>query len=114
MIDLHCHIMPQIDDGSTSVEITREMIDTAVKDGFKGIVVTPHRFNGVHEIHPISKLQEKLEMTQSLAGDRLKFYLGCKLRFTHDLLKHVFDTKLAPTINGGSYILVEFPTMVIP
>ena len=106
--------MPGIDDGSTSVDITKEMLDTAVKDGFKGIVVTPHRFNGIHEIHPVSKLQETLEFTQSLAGDRLKLYMGCELRFTHELLKHIFDTKLAPTINGGSYILVEFPTFVIP
>ena len=114
MIDLHNHVMPGIDDGSTTVEITKNMIDLAVEDGFKGIVVTPHRFNGVHEIHPVAKLQETLELTQSLAGDRLKLYMGCELRFTHDLLKHVFETKLAPTINGGSYILVEFPTFVIP
>ncbi|HZS48613.1 MAG TPA: CpsB/CapC family capsule biosynthesis tyrosine phosphatase [Blastocatellia bacterium] len=114
MIDLHCHIMPGIDDGSTSIETTTQMLDLAVEDGFKGIVVTPHRFNGVHEIHAVSKLQETMEMTQSIAGDRLKLFLGCELRFTHDLIKNVFDTKLAPTINGGSYILVEFPTFVIP
>ena len=114
MIDLHCHIMPGIDDGSTSVDLTKEMLDLAVQDGFKGIVVTPHRFNGIHEIHSVSKLTETLELTQELAGNRIKLYLGCELRFTHELLKHVFETKLAPTINGGSYILVEFPTFVIP
>ena len=106
--------MPGIDDGSDSVETTEQMLDLAVQDGFHGIVVTPHRFNGVHEIHPLSRLQETLELTRGLARDRLKLYLGCELRFTHDLLKNVFESRLAPTINGGSYLLVEFPTFIVP
>ena len=42
MIDIHCHILPAVDDGSTSWEMTLEMCRLAQKDGIGQIVATPH------------------------------------------------------------------------
>lgn len=42
MIDIHSHILPLVDDGSTSVDMSLEMLDEAYRDGTKEIVLTPH------------------------------------------------------------------------
>ena len=42
MIDLHCHILPGIDDGAKDIEETLEMARIAVSEGIKHIICTPH------------------------------------------------------------------------
>ena len=42
MIDIHCHILPQVDDGSKSWEMSLEMCRMAAEDGIEHIVATPH------------------------------------------------------------------------
>jgi len=46
MIDLHCHILPDVDDGSPSNEMSIEMAKRAVSEGITAIVATPHHQNG--------------------------------------------------------------------
>ena len=46
MIDLHCHILPNVDDGSQSVQESLKMAEQAVEDGIHAIVATPHSLNG--------------------------------------------------------------------
>jgi protein-tyrosine phosphatase len=46
--------------------------------------------------------------------DSPRIVLGCELRFTHDVVKHLCHTKSAPSINGGPYALIEFPHQVVP
>jgi len=47
-------------------------------------------------------------------GGTLRVVIGCELRFTHDIVRQVCQTKSAPTIAGGPYVLVEFPHTVVP
>ena len=42
MIDIHCHILPMVDDGSDSVETSLEMLDAAWQDGTDALILTPH------------------------------------------------------------------------
>jgi protein-tyrosine phosphatase len=46
MIDLHCHILPHLDDGPETLQETLEMCRMAVEDGITTIVATPHQQNG--------------------------------------------------------------------
>ena len=46
MIDLHCHLLPNIDDGSKSWEESLDMVSIAYQDGIKGAVTTPHWIQG--------------------------------------------------------------------
>lgn len=45
MIDIHCHIIPNVDDGSNSVEETFKMLEEAKCNGFTDIICTPHHIN---------------------------------------------------------------------
>ena len=47
MIDIHSHIMPEIDDGARNLKEALEMAWIAADDGIEYMVATPHMFNGL-------------------------------------------------------------------
>ena len=49
MIDLHCHILPAIDDGATDLEMALEMARIAVADGIREIACSPHIYPGMYD-----------------------------------------------------------------
>ena len=114
MIDIHSHILPEVDDGSRSLEESLEMCRLSATDGIEVIVATPHAHDNVHKTHDPEFLRQKVnELNAHLQGNP-KIVLGCELRFTHDVVNHVCKEKSAPTIDGGPYVLVEFPHQVVP
>jgi protein-tyrosine phosphatase len=114
MVDIHTHILPETDDGSHSLDESIEMCRTSARDGVEVIVATPHAHDSVHKTHDPAVLRQKVdELNRNLQGNP-KIVLGCELRFTHDLVKQVCVDKSAPTIDGGPYVLVEFPHSVVP
>ena len=58
MVDIHTHILPEVDDGSTSFSESVEMLKACVKDGIKTVVLTPHMFSPLSRISDISKLRK--------------------------------------------------------
>lgn len=109
MIDIHCHILPGIDDGPEKIEESIEMARIALHDGITKIVATPH----IKEIlHPHSTIQKAVEVLNSrMAG----------LDIPVEILKGadvsaMLDTSLMEgyTINNTSYILIEFPHTYLP
>jgi protein-tyrosine phosphatase len=78
------------------------------------MVATPHAHDGVHTTHPPELLKQKVDELNGLLNGELEVVLGCELRFTHDVVRHVCRDKTAPTIAGGPYVLVEFPHAIVP
>ena len=58
MIDLHCHILPGVDDGAQTIEDSLDMARYAVKQGITHILCTPHHNNGKY-INPKAEIIEK-------------------------------------------------------
>lgn len=115
MIDMHCHILPAIDDGAKDIEISMEMLQIAARNGTKAIVATPHVIEGAwlpswDEI--VQKCQD-LQLAARQAGLSITLYPGAEVAVHLDMLKLL--TKPGPyCINGGKYILVELPAAEIP
>jgi protein-tyrosine phosphatase len=114
MIDIHSHILPQVDDGSRSLEESVEMCRASAADGITTMVATPHAHDGMHQTHAPEFLLQKVEELNKETDGNPRIVLGCEVRFTHDLVRQLCDTHTAPTIAGGPYALVEFPHAVIP
>ena len=114
MIDIHSHILPEVDDGAHSLDEALEMCRLSNADGITTIVATPHAHDHIHRTHDPAFLRQKVEELNALLGGQPKIELGCELRFTHDVVRHVCVSKSAPTLAGGSYVLVEFPHAVVP
>ena len=114
MIDIHSHILPEVDDGSHSLEESIQMCRASADDGVTVMVATPHAHDGVHTTHDPEFLRQKVAELNEQLGGTLRVVIGCELRFTHDIVRQVCETKSAPTIAGGPYVLVEFPHTVVP
>lgn len=116
MIDLHSHILPALDDGSSSVEESIAMARQAVADGIRTVVATPHTLNGVyysssHEVTGhVACLQEILQENQI----ELKLCSGSEAHICAGLAKRILSGEIATINNNGQYALVEFPVQAIP
>jgi protein-tyrosine phosphatase len=106
MIDLHCHILPEVDDGAPSWQETAEMCRIAANDGIRHIVATPH---ANHKYRYDRDLFESLLLKlQDAQGHSLSFTLACDFNFSYE---NIADALLHPrryTIGNSNYLLVEF------
>lgn len=105
MIDLHCHILPQLDDGSRNLKESLEMARLAVESGVTAVAATPHCVNGgAREIRDrVILLREALEEAEI----PLRLYMGMELYGTADTAYLLSSGKLL-TLNGSKYPLIEF------
>ncbi len=51
-IDIHCHVMPGVDDGSPNVETSLKMLEIAEKNGISHMILTPHHKPMHHNVSP--------------------------------------------------------------
>lgn len=107
MIDLHAHILTDIDDGASSFEESVALLYEAKKAGFTGIVCTPHYMQGFYEKDAdyIDNKIKELEMDAKRVGIHL--YQGNEIYGTNEICKNIKEGKIAK-INNSRYILVEF------
>lgn len=112
MVDIHCHILPGIDDGSKSWEMTAEMCRIAAQDGITHIVATPHS-NDVYEYNR-DRYTEMLGQLHDAADGKLAFSLGCDFHFSYDNIRDALDHPRRYTIGDTQYLLIEFSDYGIP
>jgi protein-tyrosine phosphatase len=112
MVDIHCHILPAIDDGSKSWEMSLQMCEIAKNDGITHIVATPHcnyEYHYDRDAHS-QRLQELRERTDGSIG----FSMGCDFHMSYENVQDAMENPQRYTIGGGPYLLVEFHDYSIP
>lgn len=110
MIDIHCHILPLVDDGSKSIEMSLDMLDQAYRSGTDKIILTPHLAYAYGFNNPKDKIREDFEELKEIvrdAGIPIKMYLGCEFLYSS---KETFEEHFndITTLNGTQYMLIEF------
>ena len=60
LIDLHCHILPGVDDGAKDLPMALDMAREAVKQGISHILLTPHHMDGMYTNHKKTLLLEQM------------------------------------------------------
>ena len=112
MVDIHSHILPGIDDGSESWEMTAEMCRIAAEDGITHIVATPHCN---HEFaYDRDRYTEMLGALHDAGDGSLTFSLGCDFHFSYDNIRDALAHPQRYTIGGSQYLLVEFSNYGLP
>lgn len=109
MFDIHSHLLPAVDDGSKSMEMTRQMLSLYIKEGVTDIIATPHHSRHHGNTPPqelLSVYREVAKEAASLSPD-LRIYLGSELFCSHSLIEELEEHE-ALTMNGTPYTLVEF------
>ena len=109
MIDIHSHIVFDVDDGPKSIEESKNLLREAYSQGVRTIVSTSHRRKGMFET-PEEKIATNFlkvrEMAKEVADD-LTIAYGAEIYYTSDVVEKL-EKKLIPTLNDSRYALIEF------
>lgn len=108
-IDIHSHILPQVDDGSKSLEQTIKMLNIAYSEGVGAIIATPHYHEGRYE-KKVAELEDTLNYIRESIEDMmpgLELYLGSEIYYSQECIS-MLENGHIPTLAGSKYILVEF------
>jgi protein-tyrosine phosphatase len=112
MVDIHCHILPGLDDGADTLETSIQMAEMAIAEGITHVVGTPHA-NSHYKFDP-EIIRQRRDELQAAVGDRLKLATGCDFHLSFDNLKDLEKNHPKYTINQKNYLLVEFDEFSIP
>ena len=111
MIDIHCHILPEVDDGPKSWEIAEAMCRMASEDGIDHIVATPH--SNDRYFYDRQYLLTLLENLRQRIGPRPALSLGCDFHLSFDNMQSALRTPEKFCIGKSHYLLVEFSNFSI-
>lgn len=107
--DMHCHILPALDDGSRNIEQTLSMLQIAYDEGVRLIVATPHYHIGKMMVTP-SKADEAIKQIMPVIKERfpgMELYAGQEIYYYSEAMQDV-ETGLARTMADSGYILMEY------
>ena len=115
MIDLHCHLLPGIDDGARDLAMSLAMARACVADGVEVVACTPHILPGVYPnngpqiLAAVTALQTELDLNKI----PLRLVSGADNHVSPTFVADLRSGKLLP-LAGSRYVLVEPPHHVIP
>ena len=108
MIDIHSHILPAIDDGSSGLEQSLQMIKESVEQGVTDIFLTPHyRSSYKKEREDIEIAFEQFKKFVQEQNISINLYLGQEI-YVEKGIKGLLKENKVLTLNGSKYVLVEF------
>lgn len=109
IFDVHCHILPEVDDGSRSLEETLEMLRMEYRDGVRTVIFTPHFRREMFETD-MRKIAAAFLKTREAAAKTmpdLDLYLGCEYHVNMEMVS-VLKNGQRPAMAGSRYVLSEF------
>lgn len=110
MIDIHCHILPGFDDGSSSLEESLSMARMAVSSGVTGIVATPHFPGESATMRRLPTLMDRFErLRRAIEAENipLKLHHGAEILCLPETPR-LAEKRALPTIGSTNYLLTEF------
>ena len=115
MIDLHCHILPGMDDGAGDINVSIEMSKLYVADGVTVVACTPHILPGLYHNSGAQIREATLALQQALdrEGIPLDLVTGADVHMVPDFVAGLRGGRLL-TLADSRYVLVEPPHHVAP
>ncbi|EIJ83783.1 tyrosine-protein phosphatase [Bacillus methanolicus] len=116
MIDIHCHILPGIDDGARNLEDSIQMAKAAVKEGIQTIIATPHHNNGYYKNTKQRILEKVEELNLSLMKQSIPLHVlpGQEPRIYGEILEDYNQDQILTLCNKGKYLFIELPFNHLP
>ena len=109
LFDMHCHIVPAVDDGAQSVKEAFAMLQMEYDQGVRKIIVTPHFRREMFET-PSEIIKKHFLVLRRLAekiGPDFKVFLGCEFHANVEMLDYLRSDKVY-SMAGSRYVLTEF------
>ena len=109
MIDIHSHIIFDVDDGPRDLADSLALLEESYRQGVRTIISTSHRRKGMFET-PENKIAEHFKLVQEIAkeiSDDLTVLFGAEIYYTSDVLDKL-EKKIIPSLADTRYALIEF------
>ena len=107
LIDIHCHILPKVDDGPDSVEESLKILKDMKRQGIKHVIVTPHYRPEMFE-PSMKRVIYSYRHFRDIAYDMgVSMSLGCEYYRNEQIIEHM-DNRKRPVMAGSRYVLIEF------
>ncbi|WP_066314121.1 tyrosine-protein phosphatase [Bacillus sp. FJAT-29814] len=116
MIDIHCHILPNIDDGAPNDSDFLMMANQAVSNGITHSFATPHHLNGIF-INPKDKIIKLVGEYNTILEENnipLQIHPGQELRLHREIFQSLERNEILTLDNKGKYLLLELPSREVP
>ncbi|MFZ0445437.1 MAG: CpsB/CapC family capsule biosynthesis tyrosine phosphatase [Bacillus sp. (in: firmicutes)] len=115
MVDIHCHILPGMDDGAQNIQDSIDMAKEAVRAGMTTIIATPHKNNQYNnEKRDILEKVSQLNKTLTDEGIPLTILPGQEVRIYGEIIEdYLSGGKILP-LNETNYLFIEFPSGSVP
>jgi protein-tyrosine phosphatase len=111
VIDLHCHLLPGVDDGSRTVEQSLGVLEAFAAQGISDLCLTPHLLASMADEGVPAHYDRAFAALAPRAPAGIRLYRGAEVMLDRPLPASVLAERTI-TLNGGKYILVEFPRLV--
>ncbi|MFK4391711.1 tyrosine protein phosphatase [Bacillus sp. AFS026049] len=116
MIDIHCHILPGVDDGSADMMESLNMAKKAVEAGITHLYATPHHLNEKYENVKSDIIDSAVRLNESLQQNNipLSIHLGQEVRIHRDIFTSLEKEEILTLDDKGTYLLLELPSGRVP
>ncbi|MDW4099690.1 capsular biosynthesis protein [Staphylococcus saprophyticus] len=115
MIDIHNHILVDVDDGPKSINEAIELLKQAKSEGATDIVASPHHLHTRYsnDIQKVKMKLNELKKIEEIKELEIRLYSGQEIRVTDQIIDDINNGKIEG-INGSRYLLLEFPSNEVP
>lgn len=117
MADMHMHIVPGVDDGSSSLTMSEHMLALAYLQGVRAVAATPHSFAFACQPELVHRQFQALQARLAASPLDMRLFLGCEVRCEPWEMERTLarlEQGVFPSLNGTRYVLAEFSARVSP
>lgn len=110
MLDIHCHVLPNVDDGPESLDESLRMVDLFIDAGYRGAITTSHFHRGRYVVNrgEVDNGLETLREALYVRSINFPLYPGNEINLDEMTLTDLRACRLY-SLNGSRYLLIEFP-----
>lgn len=114
-VDIHCHILPGIDDGAQFIDESLALAKEAIANGITDIVATPHLNQSLFpfSMEACEKSLSRLREALKAEGLPIEVHFGAEVKADPSILEGL-KAKTVPTLGSSKYVLIELPFEIIP
>lgn len=116
LVDIHCHILPGVDDGPADWDKSMDMLRVAERNGISTIVSTPHWIYGTSWQPDVGTIKKKIErLNELISGQDINISVlsGMEIGISGNLLQLLEDGNILP-LAESKYLLIEIPFISLP
>lgn len=117
MIDIHCHVLHEMDDGAYDLQEASQLCQNAVKNGISGLILTPHCYDLLMAEELLARRDDRMRELRLFVKEEnipVSLYAGVEAHLSDDLFYLTKEQMQALCLNRSRYLLSELSSSAIP